>query len=424
MIRFLIRGVLRDKNRSLLPIIVVALGVMLTVLLNGWIAGIMGDAIDMSAKFSTGHVKIVTKAYAENGGPGANDLAVLNAGEIMKTLETDFPELEFVKRINFGGLIDIAGADGTTKAQGPAMGMAIDLLSKDSKERQRLNIDNSIVRGKLPENSQEALISDDFAKKLGVEPGDEFTFFGSTMYGSMTFYNFKIAGTIRFGTGALDKGSIIIDFADAETMLDMQDAAGEILGYDRSGKYNEEFLTPIKERFNKQFSTENDEFAPIMLRLRDQSNMDFMLNWIGGISGITVFVLIFVMSIILWNTGLLGAMRRYNEFGVRLALGEEKKHIYRSLIYESFVIGLIGSIIGTAIGLGLSYWLQETGIHIGDSLKNSSMMLPTVYRAKIETAHYYIGFIPGVLSMLFGTALSGIGIYQRQTASLFKELEN
>jgi len=415
---------LRDKNRSLLPIIVVALGVMLTVLLNGWISGIMGDAIDMSAKFSTGHVKIVTKAYAENGGPGANDLALLNADELMKNLETDFPELEFVKRINFGGLIDIAGADGITKAQGPAMGMAIDLLSKNSKERQRLNIDNSIVRGKLPENPQEALISDDFAKKLGIEPGDEFTFFGSTMYGSMTFYNFKIAGTIRFGTGALDKGSIIIDYADAQTMLDMQGAAGEILGYDPSDKYNEEALTPIKERFNAQFKDKTDEFAPVMLRLRDQSNMDFMLNWIGAINGISVFVFIFVMSIILWNTGLLGTLRRYNEFGVRLALGEEKKHIYRSLIYESFVIGLVGSVVGTAIGLGLSYWLQETGINIGDSLKNSSMMLPTVYRAKIEPAHFYIGFIPGVLSMLFGTSLSGIGIYQRQTASLFKELEN
>ena len=43
--------------------------------------------------------------------------------------------------------------------------------------------------------------------------------------------------------------------------------------------------------------------------------------------------------------------------------------------------------------------------------------------AKITTETYYIGFIPGVISMVLGTMLSGIGIYKRQTAQLFKELE-
>jgi len=36
---------------------------------------------------------------------------------------------------------------------------------------------------------------------------------------------------------------------------------------------------------------------------------------------------------------------------------------------------------------------------------------------------FYIGFIPGLFSTVLGTMLSGIGIYRRQTAQLFKELE-
>jgi putative ABC transport system permease protein len=33
------------------------------------------------------------------------------------------------------------------------------------------------------------------------------------------------------------------------------------------------------------------------------------------------------------------------------------------------------------------------------------------------------GFIPEILSTLVGAGLAGIGIYKRQTAQLFKELE-
>ena len=35
----------------------------------------------------------------------------------------------------------------------------------------------------------------------------------------------------------------------------------------------------------------------------------------------------------------------------------------------------------------------------------------------------YVGFIPGLFSMLLGTALAGRGIFKRETARLFKELE-
>jgi len=50
-------------------------------------------------------------------------------------------------------------------------------------------------------------------------------------------------------------------------------------------------------------------------------------------------------------------------------------------------------------------------------------MFPSVLRASISSETFYIGFFPGLFSTVLGTALSGIGIYKRQTAQLFKELE-
>src|SRR5690625_7303774 len=75
-----------------------------------------------------------------------------------------------------------------------------------------------------------------------------------------------------------------------------------------------------------------------------------------------VILLMIALAIVLWNTGVLGGIRRYNEFGVRLAMGEEKKHIYRTLLGESLLIGVIGSVVGTAMGVALTLYLQQYGV--------------------------------------------------------------
>jgi putative ABC transport system permease protein len=56
-------------------------------------------------------------------------------------------------------------------------------------------------------------------------------------------------------------------------------------------------------------------------------------------------------------------------------------------------------------------------------MKNATMMVPAIFRAQITPTTYYIGFIPGLFSTILGTALSGYGIFKRNTARLFKELE-
>ncbi|MDX2430703.1 MAG: hypothetical protein QNK35_07210, partial [Bacteroides sp.] len=129
MIRFLFKGIIRDKSRSLLPVIVVALGVFLTVFMSGWFQGIMGDMIDMNARFVSGHVKIMTRAYDENSDQAPLDLALLDVTELKNQLEEEYPDMEWVERIHSGGLLDVPDENGETSGQGPAMVTAIDLLS-------------------------------------------------------------------------------------------------------------------------------------------------------------------------------------------------------------------------------------------------------------------------------------------------------
>jgi len=423
MIKFLFKGLLRDRHRSLLPVIVVILGVMLTVFMQAYLAGVLGDMVDMNARFTTGHVKIMTNAYAQDEDQMPNDLALYDIRGLTQKLQSDYPDIKWVPRIRFGGLIDVPDENGETRSQGPGVGWGLDILSEGSNEVDRFNLRSSIIRGDLPVKQGEALLSDDLANKLEIEPGEEFTFFGSTANGGMAFYNLTLSGTVRFGTNALDRGAVIMDLEDARMALDMPDAAGELLGYFANGQYNNEKAVSFTREFNAMHSEEDNPYAPQAYTLRDLSIIGSYMEFADSMVIIIISVFVLAMSLVLWNAGLLGGLRRYGEIGVRLAMGETKSHVYKSLITESVLIGLIGSIIGSAIGLALSYWMQNNGIDISKIMQNNSIMMPSVFKSKVSAVTYYIGFIPGVFATVLGTMLAGIGIYKRKTARLFKELE-
>jgi putative ABC transport system permease protein len=424
MIWFLLKGLLRDKHRSRLPLIIVTIGVMLTVLLSTWITGILGDSINLNAKLATGHVKVITKAYRKSMDQLPVDLSLTGVKELLMSLRKEYPSTSWAERIEFGGLIDVPDLNGETKSQGPFAGIAVDLFNPASGESDRLNLHKILVEGRLPASSGEILVSHSFAQKLGIKISDRVTFIGSTIYGEMAINNFNVAGTIRYGISALDKGSVIMDITDARKAIDMEDACSEILGFTDVGYYDDTKATELMNSFNsKQFSG-NDEFGPVMIRLRDQNDLGSLIDLMSRVVGIISFIFILVMSVVLWNAGLVGGLRRYGEVGLRLAIGEGKGHIYRSMIAESFAIGLAGSVIGVAIGLSLSYLIQQKGLDFSAAMHNATMLMPGVFRTHITTEAWYIGFIPGIFATVLGTMLSGIGIYKRQTASLSKELQS
>ncbi|PZX20290.1 putative ABC transport system permease protein [Breznakibacter xylanolyticus] len=423
MIGFLLIGILRDKSRSLLPMLVVGVGAMLTVFLHCWLTGIMGDSIELSARFATGHLKVMTRPYAAEAEQMPNELAIIGVGQLMDELSQTAPDMQWVARIRFGALLDVPDSLGETRAQGPVTGWALDLLSPGSSEAQRLNLASALTSGHLPQQAGQALITHDFATRFAVMPGHRITLMGNTMNGSLAFANFEVAGTVRFGSSAVDRGGIFIDLRDAQMAFDMRDAAGEVLGFFPKGFYVDATAQAVQQAFEAQHNNDTDEYAPVMMRLSQQAGMADYLAYANTMGSIMVMVFVLAMSVVLWNAGLLGGLRRYREFGLRLALGESKGHIYRTLLAEAVLVGTLGSTVGTAVGLALAFWMQTVGIDLSEMMPNASLMMPSVARAAITPPAYGIGFIPGLLSMVLGNALSGIGIYKRETARLFNELE-
>jgi len=423
MIGFLLKGLFRDRSRSFFPVLTVLGGVTLTVVAFSWIRGTEADIIRANASFSTGHLKLTTLGYLTEPEQSANELAIADMSGALDLLQGTFPEIRWTPRIRFSGLLDIPDSEGETRAQAPVAGLALDLLNPGSPESEVLNLQRALTSGRLPLAPDEILVSQNLAERLGLSLGEQGTLIGTTRFGGLTTANFNIVGTLRFGITAMDRGAIVGDVTGIGSPLDMENAAGEILGFFPDQIYRPELSADMAAEFNARHGDPDDELSLHMSHLRSDEGLATLLDLAGVVTGALIGLFVAVMSIVLWNAGLMGSLRRYGEFGVRLAVGEKYGHIYGSLLMEAIAIGLLGSLLGTALGLGISHYLQVHGLSIAPFLKNASLLISDVLRARVTPGSYLIGFVPGLMATILGAAISGMGIYRRQTSQLAKEFE-
>ena len=426
MIKFLTKGLLRDRSRSLFPVLVITLTVTLVIFTIGFMKGMMNNLLLDTAVILTGHEKIITRAYNEESQLMPNDLALLDVDQLIHDLNQDYPDFFWSPRITFAGLLDVPDENGETKSQGPVIAFGIDFFSDKSRQVEIWKLESSLVSGKLPENRNDALISSKLANQLNLSAGESVTFIGSTMDNAFTTYNFNVSGTFNLRKGQTDKQMMLVDLSGARLALDMDNAASAIFGFTHSLYYDDEAAVTLRTHYNNTKSDSLDIFSPFMLALRDGNQMGTMVDVSGAMIAIMGGIFLVVVMVVLWNMGLMNGLRRYGEVGLRLAMGESKGQVYRSMISEAVIIGLFGTVIGTGIGLVLTYYVQEHGIDYTkgiEALSNSSMIMPNIFYTQVTPDLYYIGFIPGVLATVLGTMLAGLAVYKREMAQLFKELE-
>ena len=413
----------------------------------------------------------------------SNDLALFDTKNIIQTLGDMYPNYFWTPRITFGGLLDVPDKNGETKEQAPVFALGIDFFSEKSRQVEIWELEKCLISGRLPKDRDDALVSTKLAKQLGIGSGSSITLIGSTMDNAFTTYNFNVVGTFNLYKGQTDRQMMLVDISGARQALDMEDAASEILGYHNSLYYHDEEAVTIRKHFNITYSDsiaqilrneeskdilsymngwneintieksklpqqrsnalfdnqmyDNSEewgelsvedpsiYTPTMVALRDDSQLATMVDFSTVALGVMAGIFLVIVMIVLWNMGLMNGLRRYGEIGLRLAIGESKGQVYRSMISEAVLIGFVGTLIGTIFGISLTYYVQEFGIDYSEAINqlSTTMVMPNVFYAKVTPELYYIGFIPGVLATVLGTMLAGLAIYKREMSQLFKELE-
>ena len=483
MIRFLAKGLVRDRSRSLFPLLAIIITVTLVIFGIGFMEGAMNNFLQSTAVISSGHVKVVTKAYKKESNQLPNDLALFDIENIIQTLSQMYPDYFWTPRITFGGLLDVPDKNGETKEQAPVFSLGIDFFSEKSRQVEIWELEKCLISGRLPKDRDDALVSTKLAKQLGIGSGSSITLIGSTMDNAFTTYNFNVVGTFNLYKGQTDRQMMLVDISGARQALDMEGAASEILGYHNSLYYHDEEAVTIRKHFNITYSDsiaqilrneeskdilsymngwneintieksklpqqrsnalfdnqmyDNSEewgelsvedpsiYTPTMVALRDDSQLATMVDFSTVALGVMAGIFLVIVMIVLWNMGLMNGLRRYGEIGLRLAIGESKGQVYRSMVNEAVLIGFVGTLIGTIFGISLTYYVQEFGIDYSEAINqlSTTMVMPNVFYAKVTPELYYIGFIPGVLATVLGTMLAGLAIYKREMSQLFKELE-
>ena len=426
MIKFLAKGLVRDKTRSLFPTIIITVTVAIVIFALGFMRGMLNSVFLDTAVIISGYEKVVTRAYKKEMQMLPLDLALMDIEEMISGLNRDHPDYFWSPRINFGGLIDIPDENKETRSQSPIMAIGIDFFSNKSRQTELWKLDQIIVDGLPPRSPNDILISSKLAKKLEVSIGQEATFIGSTMDNAFTTYNFNISGIFNLNKGQTDKQMILLDISGAQEALDMNGAATEILGFTNDLFYNDEDAIEIRSSFNENNRDNSDIFAPIMIALRDTNQMGTMVDFSNAALAVIGGIFLVIVMIVLWNMGLMNGLRRYGEIGLRLAMGESKGQVYRSMITEAVIIGLTGTLLGTGLGLSITYYVQENGISYAEALEEmalKNMVMPNVFYSKVTPDLFYVGLLPGLLATVLGTMLAGLAIYRREMAQLFKELE-
>ena len=426
MIKFLAKGLVRDKTRSLFPTIIITVTVAIVIFALGFMRGMLNSVFLDTAVIISGYEKVVTRAYKKEMQMLPLDLALMDIEEMISGLNRDHPDYFWSPRINFGGLIDIPDENKETRSQSPIMAIGIDFFSNKSRQTELWKLDQIIVDGRPPRSPNDILISSKLAKKLEVSTEQEATFIGSTMDNAFTTYNFNISGIFNLNKGQTDKQMILLDISGAQDALDMNGAATEILGFTNDLFYNDEDAIEIRSSFNENNRNSSDIFGPIMIALRDTNQMGTMVDFSNAALAVIGGIFLVIVMIVLWNMGLMNGLRRYGEIGLRLAMGESKGQVYRSMITEAVIIGLTGTLLGTGLGLSITYYVQENGISYAEAFEEmalKNMVMPNVFYSKVTPDLFYVGLLPGLLATVLGTMLAGLAIYRREMAQLFKELE-
>jgi putative ABC transport system permease protein len=112
-------------------------------------------------------------------------------------------------------------------------------------------------------------------------------------------------------------------------------------------------------------------FEPRDIQTLSMSERAMNTSFLGMISTlldamqIISFVILLIMMLILGNTIAMGVRERTHEYGVLRAIGFLPKHLSAFVFAEATVLGLIGGVVGVAVGIplinqGIGRFMEES----------------------------------------------------------------
>ena len=206
------------------------------------------------------------------------------------------------------------------------------------------DINSRIYEGGLYQSRREVLVGQDLSEELETSVGDKL----SVLSPNDSVNTFTISGFYDLGIASINKSWII---ADRRTVQ-------QLFGFDRR-------ITSIEMTVDDVFAADSIAYE-IEQRLNNEDikvenwkeqNEDLLSGLSGQQTSSTIIQAVIILSVVIAIASVLAisVLQKSRQIGILKAMGIKDLAASLIFIYQGFLIGLAGSILGIALGLGLLY---------------------------------------------------------------------
>ncbi|SFC14543.1 ABC transporter permease [Streptomyces aidingensis] len=225
-----------------------------------------------------------------------------------------------------------------------------------------------VARGTAPAGPGEVMVDSATADNKNLEIGEELRVISVTGDHSLT-----ITGIVDFTI--TNPGAAILYFepsAAQQILLGADDAYTELAVDAAPGVGDAE----LKERVAAALGTEDYQIRTADEYIEDNRSeiagvFDFLQYVLLGFAGISLLVGIFLIV----NTFTMLVAQRTREIGLMRAIGASRKQVYRSVLIEALLLGVVGSVLGFAAGLGIAVGLMALMGALGMNLSTDDLTI-------------------------------------------------
>lgn len=315
----------KSKGQTLLIIIGIVIGVAVQVFVGSLIDGLQFSLVDGTIG-SQPHITIIDEEASET---------FTEADDLIEELKEDERLTAVSKSFSRNGFI-LQDEDETS---------AVFLRGFEFEEADEIyNLEDALVEGKMPAGENEILIGTDFSENTGIEVGDAVEFIAT----ANALEDLEVVGLFDLGVTSLNESWVISELETAQTIFEEEGQLStiemQVADVFTAGEIADEIENTIE---SDGLITTNweDENESLLSGLMGQSISSIMIQ---------VFVLIAVLLGIASVLAISG-VQKSKQLGILKAMGIKDRTAGQIFLFQGFVLGSVGAIVGSAVGIGLMY---------------------------------------------------------------------
>jgi ABC-type lipoprotein release transport system permease subunit len=339
------RDLRRNRRRSILTMIAVALGIALLVTLSGLVEGEIAGALENSIRLQTGHLQVREESYDEDKVSLKWEDLLTNA----QGLATQVQSLPDVRAAT-----PMLWASGILGTHDETVGVRV--FGIDPFSEAHAPIQESLVAGQFlaPDDRSGILMGQQLAKSLALTEGSQVTLLVNTADEQPDEASFTIRGLYNTGVPSYDESTIFLPLAKAQAFTRTEGRASAIL-----------VLLHRQEDADAVAATLRAPQLEV-LTWRDLNQL-FLSTIEVSMSFMYLMYLIVlaIVAVVIANTLLMSVFERTREMGILAALGMKGRQILTMFLLEAGMLGVAGIVLGIFLGsLGVLY-LATVGLDVG-----------------------------------------------------------